>query len=164
MFPECLLSTLFFAIFAIVIAIMKDVPDIEGDTLYKISTFSVRIGGAKVFRYNSSFHTLSLSLFVCKQCPSFFNSFAWSLLAVLLSSSSLLAVYTLRLPLIAGSSLQTASKAALAICLSLLAFDVRRRALEVESKKSEGAKVFSYYMYVWNIFYGCYLLLPLAKM
>ena len=139
---------------------MKDVPDIEGDTLYKISTFSVRIGGAKVFRYDSSFYTL----YVCKECPSFFNSFAWSLLAVLLSSSSLLAVYTLRLPLIAGSSLQTASKAVLAICLSLLAFDVRRRALEVESKKSEGAKVFSYYMYVWNIFYGCYLLLPLAKM
>ena len=49
-YPESLAVTTFFAIFGLVIAIMKDVPDIEGDKKYNISSFSVRKGAKSMFR------------------------------------------------------------------------------------------------------------------
>ena len=36
--------------FSFAIAILKDVPDAEGDRRFRIRTFTVRVGGAKVFR------------------------------------------------------------------------------------------------------------------
>ena len=50
MYPECGLATIFFAVFGIVIAVMKDVPDVKGDTLHGIPTFSVKLGTRNVFR------------------------------------------------------------------------------------------------------------------
>lgn len=50
-FPECWMATAFFAIFGIVIAMMKDVPDVKGDALNGIPTFSVRLGTRNAFRY-----------------------------------------------------------------------------------------------------------------
>jgi homogentisate phytyltransferase/homogentisate geranylgeranyltransferase len=41
---QCTLSSLYFAIFGIVIALMKDVPDVKGDALSNVRTFSVRLG------------------------------------------------------------------------------------------------------------------------
>ena len=41
--------TLFVVPFAFAIAILKDVPDIEGDRRYRVMTFSVRMGGRRVF-------------------------------------------------------------------------------------------------------------------
>lgn len=41
---RCLLSSLYFAIFGVVIALMKDVPDVKGDALSNVRTFSVRLG------------------------------------------------------------------------------------------------------------------------
>ena len=40
----------FVAPFGIAIALLKDVPDIEGDRRYRIATYSVRLGGAVVLR------------------------------------------------------------------------------------------------------------------
>lgn len=40
----------FFVAFGLVIALLKDVPDIRGDRLFRIRTFSVRLGGSLVFR------------------------------------------------------------------------------------------------------------------
>ena len=50
LFPESLLLTVYFAIFGIVIALMKDVPDVKGDKMNSISSFSVKLGAAKMFR------------------------------------------------------------------------------------------------------------------
>ena len=50
MYPECVLATVFFAVFGIVIAMMKDVPDVKGDTIHGIPTFSVKLGTRNVFR------------------------------------------------------------------------------------------------------------------
>ena len=36
--------------FSFAIAILKDVPDAEGDRRFRIMTFTVRVGGAKVLR------------------------------------------------------------------------------------------------------------------
>jgi homogentisate phytyltransferase/homogentisate geranylgeranyltransferase len=44
------LLTVFVAPFSIAIALLKDVPDIEGDRRYRIVTYSVRLGGAVVLR------------------------------------------------------------------------------------------------------------------
>ena len=48
--PEALALTGFFAVFGLVIALMKDVPDIRGDVIYKIPSFSVKLGAVKMFR------------------------------------------------------------------------------------------------------------------
>jgi homogentisate phytyltransferase/homogentisate geranylgeranyltransferase len=41
---QCMLSSLYFAMFGLVIALMKDVPDVKGDALSNVRTFSVRLG------------------------------------------------------------------------------------------------------------------------
>lgn len=41
---QCMLSSLYFAIFGVVIALMKDVPDVKGDAMSDVRTFSVRLG------------------------------------------------------------------------------------------------------------------------
>jgi len=38
---------------------------------------------------------------------------------------------------------------------------LQARARTVDS--TAPADVFAYYMHVWNVFYGCYLLLPLTR-
>lgn len=50
-YPEAVALTSFFAVFGVVIALMKDVPDVRGDVEYKIPSFSVKLGAAKMFRY-----------------------------------------------------------------------------------------------------------------
>lgn len=47
---KCALSSLFFGVFGIVIALMKDVPDAHGDRIFDIRSFTVRIGQKRVFR------------------------------------------------------------------------------------------------------------------
>ncbi|MGF1458322.1 MAG: homogentisate phytyltransferase [Leptolyngbyaceae cyanobacterium] len=42
--------TLFVIVFSIVIAIFKDIPDIEGDRRFDITTFTVRVGQARVYQ------------------------------------------------------------------------------------------------------------------
>ena len=49
-YPEAVAVTSFFAVFGVVIALMKDVPDIRGDIEFKISSFSVQLGAKKMFR------------------------------------------------------------------------------------------------------------------
>ena len=50
MYPESVLLTSFFAVFGIVIALMKDVPDVKGDESNSISSFSVKLGAPTMFR------------------------------------------------------------------------------------------------------------------
>ncbi|CCQ51721.1 Homogentisate prenyltransferase [Crocosphaera watsonii WH 8502] len=42
--PEVLILTAFVVIFTVAIAIFKDVPDLEGDQEYNITTFTILIG------------------------------------------------------------------------------------------------------------------------
>ena len=48
-YPEAIIITSFYALFGVVIALMKDVPDIKGDVQYKIPSFSVQLGAKKMF-------------------------------------------------------------------------------------------------------------------
>jgi homogentisate phytyltransferase / homogentisate geranylgeranyltransferase len=66
LFPEIIISnsslrllpleiwvlTLFVLGFTLTIALLKDIPDIEGDRTYNINTFTVRLGGKTVFNFS----------------------------------------------------------------------------------------------------------------
>lgn len=62
-------ATAFFTAFGIVIALLKDVPDIQGDRLFGIRTFSVRVGAAAVFR---TCVTTLVAMFLCAALFYFF--------------------------------------------------------------------------------------------
>ncbi|TKY72727.1 homogentisate phytyltransferase 1 [Spatholobus suberectus] len=50
MFPRALIfATAFMGFFSVVIALFKDIPDIEGDKIFGIRSFSVRLGQKRVF-------------------------------------------------------------------------------------------------------------------
>lgn len=49
--PVVSFASVFFTLFGIVIALLKDVPDIKGDRLFGIRTFSVRMGAASIFQF-----------------------------------------------------------------------------------------------------------------
>lgn len=48
--PVIAFAAVFFTLFGVVIALLKDVPDIKGDRMFGIRTFSVRVGAAAIFR------------------------------------------------------------------------------------------------------------------
>ena len=91
---------------------------------------------------------------------------AWKLLVALLVGTSTVTLGTLFVPqLIAVTPIATKAvvycRVALASTLGLLAVDVSKRAVTVDTTKPD--KIFSYYMHIWNIFYACYFLLPLVR-
>jgi homogentisate phytyltransferase/homogentisate geranylgeranyltransferase len=47
--PSVWALTLFILVFTFAIAIFKDIPDLEGDRLYQITTFTIALGKARVF-------------------------------------------------------------------------------------------------------------------
>ncbi len=49
---EIWVLTLFVLGFTLTIALLKDIPDIEGDRTYNINTFTVRLGGKTVFNFS----------------------------------------------------------------------------------------------------------------
>ena len=136
-FPESVYLTTFFAIFGVVIAIMKDTPDVAGDQKFNIPSFSVKLGASRMF------------------------GFSWKLLFFLLSSTSL--GFTLKF-LHSYSTSTNIVKLYRVICaaaFTLLANNVKVRAEMVDCNESKS--IFQYYMHIWNIFYFCYFLLPFVR-
>lgn len=56
--PTVWTLTLFILVFTWAIALLKDIPDLEGDRLYQISTFALRLGQRTVFRLTRAVLTL----------------------------------------------------------------------------------------------------------
>ena len=155
---DALLVTAFFAFFGVVIALMKDIPDVKGDKMNNISSFSVKVGPSRMF------------------------SIAWKMLAALLNISGIATlINTLsninvnslnNLNIMNMSSISSSISSSsssmriigqLIASISLLALgnDVTTQAKKVNADAS-GA-VFQYYMRIWNIFYACYLIIPLTR-
>lgn len=131
---KCLLSSLFFCVFGVVIALMKDVPDVVGDESSNVRTLSVRIGQKRVF--HASRKILEGLFYV------FGGGFAKGALAA--PSSALLLCRG-----VAGTA-------------SVLAgLSVRRESRSVDPEDSK--QVYSYYMHLWKLFYLSYLVLPFAR-
>lgn len=139
-FPESLLVTVFFAVFGLVIAIMKDVPDVQGDKLFEIPSFSVKKGASLMF------------------------SISWKLLfSILYGTATCIALATACFsPVHIPRHRQLAASSISSLLLAYFAVLVRSKAKVVDTEDSE--KVFKFYMFVWKIFYSCYLLLPLLAL
>lgn len=113
---------------------MKDVPDVEGDELARVRTFSVRVGQKRIF------HTMKRLLTALFLVYGFgFARAAFSANAALLSLSRM-------------------TVSALAFCAG---FSVRKKATDVNPEDSE--EVYGYYMHLWKLFYLSYLALPFAN-
>jgi len=132
--PKCFLSSTFFGIFGLVIALMKDVPDVIGDKVSNVRTLSVRIGQKRVF---NAMRGLLTSLFV-----------AYGVGFIRASINAKTAGLTVMRGLIGISSL-----------LCGLSVDKEAKTVNPEDSK----EVYKYYMHLWKTFYIAYLALPFAR-
>lgn len=133
--PQCLLSSTFFGIFGIVIALMKDVPDVLGDLNSNVRTFSVRLGQTRVFHAT---RRLLCGLFLATGAGFFY-------LASLALSSHLLFM----------------ARILTGIFAIWAGLSVRTQARPVSPENPQ--QVYSFYMYLWKLFYLSYLVLPFAR-
>ena len=132
--PRCLLSSIFFGIFGVVIALMKDVPDVAGDEMSNIRSFSVRVGQERIF---VAMRRLLLALF-----------FAYG-------------AGFIRGALLAPTKFLAGCRAAVGLASIAAGLSTRREAQPVDPKDSP--QVYKYYMHLWKLFYLSYLALPFAR-
>jgi len=153
-YPESIILNSFFAIFGLIIAIMKDVPDIRGDLIYKIPSFSVKLGAKKMFRiaYRLLYSLLGVTSFI-----TFFSYLTTSSISGNFLISSLTSSISRFTSVLQSTS--STMKLLISVIFFMMTYDVRSRAKKIEADNPD--KVFSYYMHIWNIFYLCYLVLPL---
>jgi homogentisate phytyltransferase / homogentisate geranylgeranyltransferase len=136
---KCLLSSLFYCVFGVVIALMKDVPDVRGDLSSRVRTFSVRLGQDRVFHWT---RRLLTGLF-------------WAYGAGLMRSAIVTAVRSSAVPL------ECALRAFAAVAAFWAGQSVRRQSRGVDP--NDPGQVYEYYMHLWKLFYGSYLALPFAR-
>ena len=132
--PRCMLSSLFFGIFGIVIALMKDVPDVAGDELSNIRSFSVRVGQDRIFK---AMRRLLCGLFVVFGAGFVRGAF------------------------LAPTRFLAGCRGLVGIASLAAGLSVRDEAQVVNPKDS--SEVYGYYMHLWKLFYLSYLLLPFAR-
>lgn len=133
--PRCMLSSLYFAVFGVVIALMKDVPDVKGDELANVRTFSVRLGQKRVF---GLMHRL-LSMLFFGVGASFLR---WTKVAGLSQGIRV-------------------GRGIVGISSILAGLSVQREAGPVDPEDPK--EVYGFYMHLWKLFYLSYLALPLAR-
>jgi homogentisate phytyltransferase / homogentisate geranylgeranyltransferase len=134
--PRCLMSSLYFAVFGVVIALMKDVPDVKGDGLSNVRTFSVRLGPNLIYRW---MHQLLTGLF-------------WGVGLAFFRGAAV------------GSTTSWAvrcGRALVGLSSVLAGVSVQREAAPVDPENS--GEVYGFYMHLWKLFYLSYLVLPLAR-
>jgi homogentisate phytyltransferase/homogentisate geranylgeranyltransferase len=173
MYPESVLLTTFFAIFGIVIALCKDIPDIEGDRQFNIASFSVQLGAAAMFRIAITLLSVLLSVSAGGAFAAAVAAVAGGAAGSAATTAATVATTAAKATISASTAATAAagwtssmltvvgSRLALGTALAALAGDVRQRASVVDP--SQPKVVFEYYMHVWKVFYGCYLLLPLVR-
>ena len=117
-----------------IVALMKDVPDANGDAIFKIRTFSVRIGQKAMFNLSRRMLT-SLLLAVGL-------GFGY---AATTANTSTLGLFR-----------------SIVALFSISAFWImRKEAAKVNPEDS--SMVYNYYMGLWKVFYLSYLVLPFAR-
>jgi len=130
----CGLSCLFFGIFGIVIALMKDVPDVRGDELSNVRTYSVRIGQKRIFH---AMRRLLTGLFFA-----YGAGFA-------------------RGAMLAPSTLLSVCRGGVGAAAMVAGLSVRKQAETINPEDSK--EVYGFYMHLWKLFYLSYLALPFCR-
>lgn len=131
---KCGLSSLFFAVFGIVIALLKDVPDVKGDEIAKVRTFAVRVGQKRIFGATKS---LLMALFAT------------------------VGAGFLRGAVQAPSAALAGCRGIVSVASILAVFSVRKEGEKVDPE--EPKQVYNFYMHLWKLFYLSYLALPFVR-
>lgn len=113
---------------------MKDVPDVAGDSLASIKTFSVRIGQTRIFQITK------------RLLASLFFTFGAGFMNAALTAPDLSLILC---------------RIAVGISAFWACFSVNKQAAGVNPEDSED--VYRYYMHLWKLFYFSYLVLPFAR-
>ncbi|KAE8770250.1 Homogentisate geranylgeranyltransferase [Hordeum vulgare] len=120
-------ATLFMCCFSAVIALFKDIPDVDGDRDFGIQSLSVRLGPQRVYQ---------------------------------LCISILLTAYGAA-TLVGASSTNLFQKIITVSGHGLLALTLWQRAQHFEVENQ--ARVTSFYMFIWKLFYAEYFLIPFVQ-
>ncbi|KAJ4828171.1 hypoxanthine-guanine phosphoribosyltransferase [Turnera subulata] len=120
-------ATAFMSFFSVVIALFKDIPDIEGDKIFGIRSFSVRLGQKKVFWICIALLEIAYGVAISVGAASAYN---WSKYITVLGHAILGAILWMR-----------------------------ARSVDLQNK----AEITSCYMFIWQLFYAEYLLVPLVR-
>ena len=120
--------------FGVVIALMKDIPDIHGDRVFNIRSFTVRFGQIRVFKNVTNLLSVLFGVF----------GGAFIRMSIMTSAGSA----ALRRGLVGVA------------CWAAM-WSVKKEARSINPEDSE--EVYDYYMFLWKLFYLSYLVLPLAK-
>ncbi|XP_039030373.1 homogentisate phytyltransferase 1, chloroplastic-like [Hibiscus syriacus] len=127
-------ATAFMSFFSVVIALFKNIPDIEGDKIFGIKSYTVRLGQERMSSSASRVFWTCISLLEMAYGVSVLvgatSSYTWSNVITVLGHSILAAVLWIRV-----KSVDLKSKAALTSC----------------------------YSFIWKLFYAEYLLIPLIR-
>ena len=123
-----------FFLFLTQTALMKDVPDVVGDALFNIRSFTVRIGQKAVF---TTMRRLLTVLFL--------GVGAGFTKGAIQSSTTTLKI----------------CRSIVAVSSIAAAISVREEAQFVDAEDS--GMVYKYYMHLWKMFYLSYLVLPFAR-
>jgi len=136
--PRCYLSSLYFAVFGVVIALMKDVPDVKGDCESNIRSFAVRLGPARIYR---GMHRLLTTLF-------------WGVGVAFFRGAATAAVD-------ASSMIRLGGRLIIGVSALLAGISVQREAAPIDPENPK--EVYGFYMHLWKLFYLSYFVLPLAR-
>lgn len=131
---RCVAPVAFFTLFGTVIALVKDVPDVRGDEINGIRSFSVRLGQARVLRFGVRL-----------------------LCATLAAAAAACGVAGAQ----SATAAACARRAVVGLLALGAARKVRTASLSVEATDSQ--QVYSFYMLLWKVFYASYLCLPFTR-
>ena len=138
--PRCWAATLFYVVFGVVIALMKDVPDVAGDERFGVRSLTVRLGARRAFAY-------SARLLVWLHAAT----------AVALLAGVAQAVAA---PLSVSAAV-VAARAGVAALAAAAAHSARGRAHAVDATAPR--EVYEFYMWTWKLFYASYACLPFLR-
>lgn len=127
-FPKpVIFATGFMSFFSVVIALFKDIPDIVGDKIFGIQSFTVRLGQKRVFWICILLLEVAYGVAILVGASS---PFIWSRYITILGHA----------------------------ILGLLLWG-RAKSTDLENKSA----ITSFYMFIWQLFYAEYLLIPLVR-
>ncbi|KAI3775307.1 hypothetical protein L1987_49878 [Smallanthus sonchifolius] len=127
-FPKpVIFATGFMSFFSVVIALFKDIPDIVGDKIFGIQSFTVRLGQKRVFWICILLLEVAYGVAILVGASS---PFLWSRYITVLGHA----------------------------ILGLILWG-RAKSTDLESKTA----ITSFYMFIWQLFYAEYLLIPLVR-
>ncbi|KAG8463391.1 hypothetical protein KFE25_004902 [Diacronema lutheri] len=149
---RCGCATAFFLLFGVVIALLKDIPDVAGDRAVGTATYSLRFGRARVFAVATALLQLAYAAVALA-----LGAAAVSGLAAAGGAAGAFASAG------AGGTAALTALRRIAGSIIALAFAGWLRARAATVRVDMPDEVYAFYMRCWALFYASYAWLPLAR-